>query len=113
MDKFITLLLGKNDFPTYAAYFIFALIGAIISLYIKTLSRDKSNVKTPYIFSWTFLVQDNLLRLLNGFLLAFIAFRFSTEFIGTEITMWMAVIIGASSDRLAGLFDNLQQNARK
>jgi len=52
------------------------------------------------------------MRLLTGFLLAFTAFRFSTEFIGTDVTMWAAVGIGASTDRLAGLFETLQQKAR-
>jgi hypothetical protein len=113
MDKFQSLMLGNTDFPTYAAYFVFALIGAIISLYIKSLKRDKTSPETPYVFSWKFLIQDNLMRLFNGFLLAFLAFRFGSEFIGSEATVWSAVLIGASTDRLAGLFESLQANARK
>lgn len=106
-------MLGNQDLPTYFAYFIFALIGAIISLYVKSLKRDKDSSNTPDKFSWRFLLQDNLLRLIASFLLSFIAFRFSTEFIGSEITMWAAVLIGATTDRLAGLFQALQDQARK
>lgn len=106
-------MLGDQDLPTYLAYFAFAMIGAIISLRIKALNRDKTSANTPYTFSWAFLLQDNAMRLISGFLLSFLAFRFATEFIGTEVTLWSAVIIGASTDRLAGIFDNLQNNARK
>jgi hypothetical protein len=113
MDKFQQLLLGDTDLPTYAAYFIFAMIGAIISLRIKSLKRDKSSLATPYVFSWGFLLQDNLMRLVNGFLLAFLAFRFGSEFVGAEVTVFSALFIGATTDRLAGLFENLQNNARK
>lgn len=113
MEKFTTLMLGNQDPSTYAAYFLFALIGAIISLYVKSLKRDKSSTNTPVKFSWGFLITDNLMRLLAGFLLSFLAFRFSTEFIGAEVTMWAAVLIGASTDRLAGLFQALQEQARK
>lgn len=113
MDKFLELVLGGNDLPTYAAYFFFALIGAIISLRIKALDRDKYSINTPQKFSWSFLVQDNLLRLLTGFCLSFIAFRFSTELLGQDMTMWAAVLIGASTDRIAGLFENIQQKARE
>lgn len=112
MDKFLELLLGRNDLPTYAAYFVFAAIGAIISLRVKAIKRDKHSEATPYRFSWRFLFQDNLMRLLTGFCLAFIAFRFSTELIGADMTMWAAVLIGASTDRIAGLFEKVQENAR-
>jgi len=53
------------------------------------------------------------MRLVAGFLFSFISFRFSNEFLGSEATMWGAVIIGASTDRLAGIFEGLQEKARK
>ena len=113
MEKFYTLLLGDTDLPTYAAYFVFAMIGAIVSLYIKSLKRDPKSDNTPTNFSFWFLIQDNFMRLFAGFLLAFLAFRFGTEFIGSEATVLTAVFIGASTDRLAGLFENIQNKARK
>ena len=113
MQKFTELMLGGQDLPTYAAYFIFALIGALCSLYVKSLKRDPSSPNTPQRFSWKFLLQDNLMRLVAGFLFSFISFRFSNEFLGSEATMWGALLIGASTDRLAGLFEGLQDKARK
>lgn len=113
MDKFLELLLGDTDLPTYAAYFVFATIGAILSLYVKSLKRDPNSENTPEKFSWLFLIQDNVMRLFAGFLLAFLAFRFGTEFVGSTVTVFSAIFIGASTDRLAGLFENLQNNARK
>lgn len=113
MEKFTTLILGSQDGSTYAAYFVFALIGALISLYIKSLKRDPNSKNTPVKFSWRFLVLDNFMRLVAGFLLSFLAFRFSIEFLGKEVTMWGAVLIGASTDRLAGLFEGIEEQARK
>lgn len=113
MEKFLTLLLGTNDFPTYLAAFAFALIGAVISLRIKAIRRDKLSDTTPYRFSWRFLFQDNLLQFITGTLLTFLAFRFTNEFFGKELTMWLAVLIGALNNEVAGIFEKFQLNARK
>lgn len=111
-------MLGGQDLPTYAAYFIFALIGALCSLYVKSLKRDPSSPNTPSRFSWKFLLQDNLMRLVAGFMFSFIAFRFAPEFIGAKIEsidkiLLSGLIAGASTDRLAGLFEAIQEKARK
>lgn len=112
MDKFLTQFLGTTDLPTYAAAFAFALIGAIISLRIKASKRDKLSNSTPYHFSWAFLFQDNLLQFLSGILLTFLAFRFTNEFFGKDLTMWLAVLIGALNNEVAGIFEKLQIRAR-
>lgn len=113
MDKFLTQFLGTTDLPTYAAAFAFALIGAIISLRLKALKRDKLSDDTPYSFSWKFLLQDNFLQFLTGALLTFLAFRFTNEFFGKELTMWLAVLIGAFNNEVAGIFEKFQLKARE
>lgn len=114
MEKFIQLLLGDNiDISTYAAAFVFALIGAIVSLRFKASKRDKLSSNTPYKFSWRFLIQDNLLQLITGLLLTFLCFRFTDELLGKELTMWLAVLIGFSFNEIAGLFEKLQVKARE
>lgn len=114
MEKFLELLLGSHDLPTYAAYFVFAAIGAVISLRIKAMQRDKHSEATPYKFSWRFLIQDNLMRLITGFLLAFITFRFTapSSDIDALLLSAMGMGIGASTDRLAGLLEKIQNKAR-
>ncbi|MGY0034470.1 hypothetical protein [Pedobacter sp. NJ-S-72] len=99
MEKLIELLLGNNDWPTFVAAMIFALIGAIISLRVKASKRDKLSPETPYKFSLTFLVWDNLLKLLASALPVFIGIRFSSALFGQEVTMVSALFIGYGSDR--------------
>lgn len=113
MDKFLSQFLGTTDVPTYAAAFAFALIGAIISLRLKAVKRDKLSDTTPYKFSWRFLFQDNFLQFFSGVLLTFLAFRFTNEFFGKELTMWLAVLIGALNNEVAGIFEKFQLKARE
>lgn len=112
MEKFLQLLLGGHDLPTYAAYFVFAAIGAIISLRVHAMTRDKHSEATPYKFSWTFLLQDNLMRLITGFLLALITLRFTAPNVDIDVLLLSAIGIGASTDRLAGLFEKIQNKVR-
>ena len=113
MEKFLNHFLGTTDIPTYIAAFLFALIGATISLRIKANKRDKLSPATPYKFSWSFLYQDNFQQLLTGILLTFLAFRFTNEFLGKQLTMWLAVLVGAFCNELAGIFAKFQFKARK
>ncbi|GGG97236.1 hypothetical protein [Pedobacter zeae] len=113
MEKLQQLLLGTVDVPTYCAAFVFALIGALISLRLKATNRDKLSDSTPYAFSWKFLIQDNFLQLITGICLTFLAFRFCNELLGKELTMWLAVLIGALNNEVAGLFEKIQNKARE
>ena len=113
MEKFLELVLGTTDVPTYAASFVFALIGAIVSLRFKARKRNKYSRYTPNDFSYKFLLLDNLQRFFTGVLLVFLAFRFTNEFLGKELTVWLAVFIGAGTDQIAGIFEKMQKLARK
>lgn len=107
MEEFLSQLLGTTSVPSYLAGFALALMGAILSLRIYAKTRNKKSVNTPYEFSWRFLILDNLNRLITGFLLTFIAFRFTGELIGVEFTMWSAFLIGLLLDQVAGLLSKL------
>lgn len=113
MDKFLEQVLGTTDLGTYLAAYIFAGIGVLISLRIKANSRDKLSDNTPYNFSWRFLIQDNLLQITSNIGLLFLAFRFTNEFYGQELSMKLAVFMGAGIDSLIELFKILQNKARK
>jgi len=113
MQNFLSQLLGSIAAWEYAAGFVFALIGAILSLRLHARTRDKYSDNTPQKFSWRFLVQDNLQRLFTGFLITFVAFRFAPELLNQDFSMFLAFVIGFANDQVAGLIGKIELKARK
>ncbi|PKB18395.1 hypothetical protein [Flavobacterium sp. 5] len=113
MEKFLNLVLGTNDVPTYFAALFFAMIGVVIILLVKSKKRDKTSQNTPYHFSFKFLILDNLKEIILGFLLIMIALRFSIEYAGVGLTMWYALGVGLSIQKLSGYISKLESGARK
>jgi hypothetical protein len=113
MEKFLVQLLGSTDLPTYAAAYLFALMGAIVMLLIASQKRDKLSETTPYKFNFLFLIRDNFRRLLIGLFITFFAFRFADYFFSLKLTMWLAVLIGAFNDQVVGIFEKFELTARK
>lgn len=113
MNDFLSQFLGTTNVPTYLAGFALALIGALISLRLHASTRDRRSGSTPVRFSIGFFLLDNLNRLFTGFLITFVAFRFTNEFLGVDFTMWAAFLIGLLNDRVAGLIGKLELMARK
>ncbi|MGB4776638.1 MAG: hypothetical protein WBP45_15780, partial [Daejeonella sp.] len=105
--------LGTTSVPVYLAGFVLALLGAITGLLLKARTRNKWNAKTPARFSLKFLIRDNIMRLFTGFLITFLAFRFTNELIGLQLTMWLAFLIGLLNDQIAGIIRNIELSARK
>ncbi len=113
MKQFLEQLLGTTDLPTYAAWFVLAFIGAITAILIRAKSKYKSSIETPSKWNWGFLIQDNLINLVVGFLITFIFLRFSNETLKMEPTAFGALIIGATNNELALLFIKFSMKARK
>lgn len=113
LSEFSAKVLGSLTLPDYAAGLFFALIGALISLRLYAKTRNKHSEKTPVAFSWKFLIQDNVQRLFNGFLVTFILFRFAPEILEKEFSMFYALGIGLCFDQVIGLLGKLQKAARK
>ena len=113
MQKFLEQLLGTTDLPTYAAWFVLAFIGAGTAILIRAKVKYKSSEETPSNWNWPFLIQDNLINLLVGFLITFIFLRFSNETLKMEPTAFGALIIGATNNELALLFMKFSMKARK
>ena len=113
MSQFLNQLLGTTDLPTYLAWFVLAFIGAATAILIRAKVKYKSSQETPSTWSWGFLIQDNLINLLVGFLITFIFLRFSNETLNMEPTAWGALIIGATNNELALLFMKFSLKARK
>lgn len=113
MKKFLNLLLGTTDVPTYMAALFFALAGVIIILLIKSQKRNKLSPKTPLDFSWSFLLQDNIREIVLGLLMILMALRFSMEYAGEELTMWYALGVGLSLQKVSSWISNIELKARK
>lgn len=113
MNKFLNLILGTTDVPTYAAGLLFALIGLFFYYYGKVKKRNARSKNTPYAFSWRFFTQDNLVEIVFSLLAIFLALRFSVEYAGVQITMFYALGIGWSLPKIIAYMYSVQEKARK
>lgn len=113
MDKFLNLVLGTNDVPTYLAAFLFAFMGMGIYWKWKVSKRNKASRNTPFHFSWSFFTQDNLVEIVFNLMSIFLAMRFSVEYAGVEVTMWYSLGIGFGLPRFIQYLYSIQQKARK
>lgn len=113
MEKFLNLVLGTTDVPTYLAGLFFALIGLAFHYRGKVLARDKSSTNTPYHFSFKFFTQDNLIEIVLSILAIFLALRFSVEYAGVEVTMIYSLGIGFGLPSVISKMHDFQNKARK
>lgn len=87
-------ILGDLSVAYYLAAFFFSGLAILISLWMHSRTRDKESERTPKEFSWAFLIWDNGQRVLVGLAVLFLLFRFSVEWFGKGMSMWLAVLIG-------------------
>lgn len=113
MENFIDNLLGPLSIADYAAGMIFAMLGAIISLRLQANTRDKLSDNTPFKFSWAFLFHDNLQRLIFGFIITFVTFRFAPQILKTDFSMFIAFLVGFAFDKVLELIKKAENLARK
>lgn len=99
-------LIGSVDPQTFIASFLFALIGVALSLLLHTTKRDVRSDNTPFAFSWSFLLKDNIRRIIAGLLLIYVAIRFYPDLFGEPMTDWTALGIGLAIDKVAELLKN-------
>lgn len=99
-------LLGSNDLSTFLVTFFFALIGVALSLLWHTTSRDIRSTDTPFAFSWSFLLSDNIKRIITGVILIYIAIRFYPDLFGKPVTEYLAFGIGLGLDKIAEVIKN-------
>lgn len=94
MQEFKDLILGGVSVAYYLAAEFFALLAIICSLYLHSKKRDPNAASTPVQFSWLFLLWDNMKRIVVGQIVFFLIFRFTTELLGRQLNMWIAVGVG-------------------
>lgn len=113
MENFILNMLGPLSLADYVAGMIFALLGVIISLRLDANTRDRLSPRTPSKFSWRFLILDNLQRLITGFIITFVSFRFAPEILKTDFSMFAAFMVGFAFDKIIELIKRAENLARK
>lgn len=113
INEVIAELLGSYKASFYITYFIFVMLGIIVSLRIGALNRDKTSSNTPYKFSLWFLIQDNFLRVLGSFAFVFLSIRLGVELFGVVPEYYSAVIMGLSFDQVLVQAKKWQDLARE
>lgn len=89
MKTFTLELFGTIDLPTYLAWIVLSIIGAITATLIRNhVTSLKSFPVNP-------------VQLLTGLLITFISIRFSNEILGLNPTAFGAFIIGATNNEIA------------
>ena len=106
-------LLGSYSAAFYISYFIFTFLGVLISLRIHAFQRDKDSKKTPFKFSWKFLVQDNLIRLITSMATVFVVIRLGSELLYIAPSYGMAVVMGISFDQILIQLQKIELKARE
>lgn len=104
--------IGTTDISYFIILFVFALIGAFISLRWQVHTRDKRSTRTPANISWKFMLLDNVSRMATTFLLIFIGIRFSVLLLGSDMTEWGALLLGLGLDKISEMLKNATKKAR-
>lgn len=75
INEALEIITGSKSLGYYIAGFFFSFLAIIISLYQHSKSRNPYSSKTPYKFSWRFLLWDNCKRAAVTMIVMFILFR--------------------------------------
>jgi hypothetical protein len=103
-------LLGTTYLAAYLAWFLLAFGGAFTAIIIRAKLKYIDNA--PY-WSWSLLLQDNLLNLTTGFFISITFFRFSNLVLKIEPSIWLASSVGIISNEIALIFVKFGFTARK
>lgn len=77
---------------------------ALVGLTLNYLTKVKPALDKENTFDLRYFISQNWKDLTTVLLLLFLAMRFTQEFIGVELTMWTAVVIGFMVDKLKDKF---------
>jgi len=89
MKTFVLELFGTIDLPTYLAWIVLSIIGAITATLIRNHATSLKSFPV------------NPIQLLTGLLITFISIRFSNEILGLSPTAFGALMIGATNNEIA------------
>lgn len=103
MKEFIIGLFGQASGNDFVHAFIWALVGALLSLLLNVATRNPTTTSSPVKFSWLHLVSDNLRRIVTTLLLILVCLRFMPDLLGVQLAAFPAFCIGYGWDKLAQL----------
>ena len=109
MKEFFSLLLGNASPIQFLAITFIAYLTAFTMLLVGTTKRDPASPRTPFNFSWAFLLGDEAKRIVGNLLLIILAIRFSQQWISPEYNTFAGFVIGLISAKLVPLFIALQE----
>lgn len=113
INEVIIEILGSYKLSFYISHFIFVLLGVLISVRLHAFNRDKNSKNTPFSFSWKFLFQDNLMRIITSMATVFVVIRLGNELLGLEPTYTLSVIMGISFDQILIQIQKIELKARE
>lgn len=101
-------LLGTVSVEFLVSFYIFSLIGVILSmLFHYGKKRSKESKLKSHTFNFKFWLKDNLVRLFTDILCIFILVRFYDQFpIKYELNMFLGILTGMGLDQLIVLIRN-------
>lgn len=71
----LVIIGGGKGLPYYMAGFFFSFLTIWLSIYLHSQKRDINSPNTPYNFSYTFFIWDNLKRAIASLTVMFLIFR--------------------------------------
>lgn len=112
MEKFQTVVMGSMDPQVFGGYMFIALFAATLLLLIRANNKKHQSLDTPDDFKLWFFIKDNLLKFIINIMVIALAIRFSNEMVGSEITGWLSVVIGAGVNTLVVKLQSIENSAR-
>lgn len=100
--------IGGMNAGQFLAAMVMALVGVFLSLLLASTKRDPNSARSPFHFSWSFLISDNAKRLYKSaattLLVIFISLRFADHLIGKHASMIYALMLGLGLDQVIALW---------
>lgn len=106
MIKINPYILGDIDPALFVACLFFAFLGVMIVLLAGTKLRDPNSGASPSKFSWKYLWNDNLKRIILNIVCVVITLRFMPEITGWDLSVFKGLCIGLAWD---GIFLLIKQ----
>lgn len=107
---FTDYMIGDLQPGFFCAALVMAYLGALIRIIVQVMRRDPMSPSSPIPFDMSHLLSRNnrriLTNIMGNILLIAVTVRFSGDIFGHDLTMFIALVIGWSFDKLAQQLNN-------
>jgi len=93
--------LGTSNLNLFWSSMFFGYVGVLIMILMELAGRDPKKAGSPFHFSWSYFLSDNVFRFILNTLIVAVCIRFMPQFINQPVAPWHALLIGFGSDYLA------------